>query len=77
MRQQRAREDHDAHKDNGGEKQTKHCDSGIAGSNGEGAFENEKLADKSVEPGQSERRKHDLIDARARQRSTDPDVNKK
>src|SRR5437763_533462 len=50
---------HSAHKDNGGEKETKHRDGGIAGSNGKGTFKNEKLADKSVESGKSERRKHD------------------
>src|SRR5690242_14656435 len=50
---------HSAHKDNGGEKETKHRDSGIAGGDSEGTFENEKLADKSIKPGQSERRKHD------------------
>src|SRR5437868_3501156 len=50
---------HSAHKDNGGEKETKHRDGGIAGRDSEGTFENQKLADKSIKPGQPERRKHD------------------
>src|SRR6266550_256298 len=45
---------HRAHKDNGSKKETKHRDGGIAGSDGKGTFEDEKLADKAVQSWQAE-----------------------
>ena len=40
---------HCAHKNDGGEKETNNGDCGIASNDGEGTFENEELADKSIE----------------------------
>src|SRR5437588_13117952 len=44
-----------AHKHNGGEEETDYRHRGKRGSNSEGTCEDEKLADKSVESGQTER----------------------
>ena len=59
---------HGAEKNNGGEQETERGNGRERRRDGEGAFEDEKFADESVQPGQAERGKHGDAHPAAEQR---------